>query len=74
MTTLVLWLAVLAVVAVLFGLTALAFRGGNPSIRSMDASARGDARGGDQVSKITRNRFNELWPRAASARADPGPR
>ena len=60
MTTLLIWASVLAVLAVLFGLTALAFRGGGSTGRSLDAAERGDARGGDQVWKTSRNRFNEL--------------
>lgn len=55
-TTVIIWLVLLA----LFGLTALAFRRGNPSKRSMDAAQRGDARGGDQTMLTTHNRMHGL--------------
>ncbi len=55
-TTVIIWLVLLA----LFGLTALAFRRGNPSKRSMDAAQRGDGRDGDQTMLTTHNRMHGL--------------
>jgi hypothetical protein len=52
-----LWVTLL-VLAALFGLTALAFRRGNPTTRAMESSERGDGRGGDQTGLTARNRFN----------------
>lgn len=59
-TTLVIWLVLITVLAVLLGLTALAFRGGRTSGRPLDAAQRGDGRGGDQTYLTTRNRMHGL--------------
>lgn len=54
--TVIIWLVLLA----LFGLTALAFRRGNPAKRSMDAAQRGDARDGDQTMITSHHRMHGL--------------
>lgn len=59
MTTLTIWLVTLGALAVLFGLTALAFRGGRQGPRSKDPAEGQESLGGDQTWLTTRNRFNE---------------
>ena len=53
-------LVTLGILALLFGLTALAFRGGDPTKRGMDSAERGDGRGGDMTGLTSRHRNNSV--------------
>ena len=59
MTTIIIWAATLAVVGVLLGLTALAFRGGRQSAHSVERSGQAGGSSADSTWLSTRNRFNE---------------